>query len=422
MKIKNKKTGEVIDLSKPSKVEDKPAESTPSKKPNQMERFAPERAKATEERIKERGTIQDTAKKIGSEKSIVKKIGAGLEVASAPLAAVESGVANVGLEMQKGNVNPVDLLKESILGISLQKQGQYGDIMKNAGYNPVLSDTAGLVASLSPVKVYQNVAKTFGNISKMSDKALMKTGNNLIYAIDDAKKAVGMKVTQEYAKGADNLPVDGLQFINDVADLPRPIMKKMELAFGKMEDFAKNLNIGKVREFKRYLGKLKPNAYGGDARGLKDSLDVLDINKVYGKVSGTAEKVMRDKSSGLDKSTVDHLLDLDESYHDVINAGRYIKHTITDATLGKPTKVGNLAEEIKLEGNSTARVALSKIKSSSRTAMNNVNKAMDRMESFNRWQRDKMIVSRAIKAVTYGGIAGAVGGKLVNKFQDRSDS
>jgi len=420
MKVKNKKTGEIIDLSEPTKTEDSPTPKSNSK-PDQMDRFNPKGKAATEARIKERGTIQDTVKKIGSEKSTVKKVGAGLGVLAAPLAAVESGTANVGLEVQKGNLNPVDLLKESILGLSLQKQGQYGDIMKNAGYNPVLSDTAGLVASMSPVKVYSNVAKTFGNISRMSDKALMKTGKNLIYAIDDAKKAIGTKVTQEYAKGADNLSVDGLQFINDVVDLPKPIMRKMELAFGKMEDFAKDLTIGKVREFKRYLGKLKPNAYGGDARGLKDTLDIKDINKVYGKVSGTAEKVMRDKSSGLDKSTVDHLLDLDESYHDVINAGRYIKHTITDATLGKPTKVGNLAEAIKLEGDSTARAALSKIKSSSRTAMNNVNKAMNRMESFNRWQRDKQIVSRAIKAVTYGGIAGAVGGKILNKFQDKGD-
>lgn len=406
MKIRNKTTGEVIDLSVDS----------PSKEQPKNESFK-EKTASTDKRIKERGTIQETAKKIVSEKSGVKKAIAGLEVANAPLAAIESGIANPSLELQKGNVNPIDLLKESILGLSLQKQGQYGDIMKNAGYNPVLADSAGLVLSLSPIKVFNGVAKTFGNISKMSDKALEKTGKNLLYAVDDAKKAIGTKVTQAYANAADKVPIDGLVFINTVSELPRPIMRKMEQAFGKMEDFSQGLTVGRVREFKRYLGKLKPSAYGGAERGLKDTLDVKDINKVYGEVSGTIEKTLRDKSSGLDKSTVDNLLNLDNAYHEVLDAGRYIRKTIVDSTLGKPTKVGELAEKVTMAGDTSARTALNTVKKASFKAMVNVNKAMRRIENFNRWQKEKQVVSRAINAVTYGGIAGAVGGKILNRVQ-----
>ena len=407
MKIKNSKTGEVIDLSEP-------ASSAPAKK--DFKSLSAE----TDTRIKERGTIQDSAKKIITDKGAVKKTIAGAEVISAPLNSIESGISNPALQIQKGNANPMDLVKEAILGFSLQKQGQYGDIMKNAGYNPVLADSAGLVLNLSPIKVFNAAAKTFGSISKMSDKALEKTGRNLLYAIDDAKKAVGTKVTQEYAKKADAIPVDGLQFINDVADLPKPIMKKLELAFGKMEDFAQGMNVGKVREFKRYLGKLKPNAYGNDAKGLKDTLDVKDINKVYGRVQDTMKKVMSDKTSGLDKSEVTHLLDLDDSYHDVINAGRYIKKTINDSVLGKPTKVGELAQQVTSATDSTSRVALSTIKKASRTAQRNVNTAMRRIENFNRWQNDKQVMSRAFGALAFGGFAGAVGGGILRKAQDSS--
>lgn len=406
MKIRNKKTGEVIDLSA-----DAPKEAVASN-----DDFKSKSAE-TDKRIAERGTIQDSAKKVINDKSGVKKVVGALEVASAPFNAIESGIANPSLQLQKGNANPMDLIKESILGFSLQKQGQYGDIMKNAGYNPILADSAGLVLSLSPAKVFSAAAKTFGGISKMSDKALEKTGKNLLFAVSDAKNAVGTKVTQEFAKGADNVPVDGLQFLNDVANLPAPLMKKMEVAFGNLEDFAKGLNVGKVREFKRFLGKLKPNAYEKSDKGLQDTLDDIDINKAYSNVKGTLHKTLSDAKSGIDKKTVNYLIELDEAYHDVISAGRYIKKTIMDPTLVKPTRVGELADKVNLTRNSTARTALTTIKKSSRKAMDNVNQAMRRIENFNRWEKEKQMIGRGINAAVYGGAAG-IGAKILNRAQD----
>jgi hypothetical protein len=396
MKIVNKKTGEVIDLSNKSEE----VKETPEQK--------------TEKRIEERGKIQDSVKKAtDATNSPVKRASGALETLGAPLSAVESAIANPSLEMQKGNFNPRDLMKEAILGLSLQKQGQYGDVMKNAGYNPILADSLGMVLNLSPIKVYGEVAKTFGNISKMSDKGLEKAGENLVYAVNQAKEAVGTKVTQEFAKGADNVPVDGIKFIDDIAKLPEPVMKRAEDAFGNLADFANGLTVGKVREFKRFLGKLKPNDYGKDTRGLAENIDVQDLNKVYSNLKTRMETTLRDKASGLDKKEVDHLMNLEESYADVVKAGQHIRKSIIDPTLKKATRVGEFAEKIKSDANATSRVALNEVKQASAKARDGINRAMKEIESYNNWKAAKETASRFVGAAVYGGAAGGVGARIL---------
>lgn len=401
MKIMNKKTGEVIDFSE-KKVEPIPQE------------------KKTEEKIAERGTIQDSVKNdLGSE-STIKKAKGILDVVGAPLAAAESAIANPALEMQKGNFNIGDLIKQSALGASLQKQGQYGDVMKNAGYNPVLADTIGLVLNMSPLKVYSEVSKTFGAISKMSDKGLEKAGGNLINAVTQAKNAVGAKVTQEFAKKADNISVDGLKFIDDTSKLPAPVMKRAELVFGDLADFANGLTVGKLREFKRFIGKLKPNSFGKAEHGIQESMDVKDLTQTYSNLKKTMETTLKDKASGLDSKTVDHLMNLENSYSEVIDASRHIRKSIVDSTLNKPTKVGEFAENLTRDRNSTSRVALTTIKQSSQKAMSEVNSAMKKIESFNRWETGKQVASHVFNAMTYGGMAGAVGGKILKSAQEKT--
>lgn len=419
MKIRNTKTGEVIDL------------SAPKEKPKSEE------AK-TEDRIKERGTIQDTAKKLVGKESVVEKVIAGAQVADAPFSAIESAISNPALAIQKGDVKssgamagPMGMasdpkgsardmgkvIQEAILGISLQKQGQYGDIMKNAGFNPILADTAGVVLHLSPVKVYSEVAKTFGAISKMSDKGMLKAGDNLLNAVNQAKNAVGVKVTQEFAKGADNVPVDGIAFIDDIAKLPAPIMKRAETVFGDLAEFANGLTVGKVREFKRFLGKLKPSSYGQAERGIQENLDVQDLQKVYSNLKSRITGTLSDPKSGIPKKQVEYLAKLEESYSDVVDASRYIRKAIVDPVLETPSKVGNLAKKVSAEGDATSRIALTTIKKASSQAMRNVNEAMKQIENFNRNQQLKSVAGHAINAAVYGGVAGGVGGRILRSIQ-----
>lgn len=403
MKIVNKKTGEIIDLSKPSESKESSSKSESS---------------PTEKRIESRGKIQDSVKKLGGKSNIGKAAGA-MELVAAPFQSIESGLANPMLEMQKGNANPMDLMKEAILGLSLQKQGQYGDIMKNAGYNPLLADSAGLLLSMSPAKAYLGAAKTFGNISKMSDKGLMKAGVKIVEAADEARMAVGKKVGEEFGKHANHIGVDGLKFLDDVSEIPKPVLNKLEIAFGKMEDFAKGLTVGKLREFKTYLGKLKPNSFGQAEHGIQESLDVKDLNKAYGRVRERVYQSLSDAK--LDKKVTEHLMNLEDSFSTVMDARRFIKKSIVDPTMNIPSRVGTFAESVTKGVNPTPRIALSEIKRASSKAMSSVNKAMSQIESFEKWQAAKQATSHAIKAAVFGGIAGGIGGSILKKVGEQRD-
>jgi len=400
MKLINKKTGEEIDLS-PKKEQPK----SPQEK--------------TQERIQERGKIQDSIKRVATEKSGIKKAIAVSEVVDAPFAAIESAIANPSLEFQKGNFNPQNAVKEAILGLSLQKQGQYGDVMKNAGYNPVIADTLGLVLHLSPVKVYTEVSKTFGAISKLSDKAMLKAGDNLLDAVNQAKTAAGTKVTEEFAKHADSVPVDGFKFIEDISKLPEPVMKRAEIVFGDLADFANGLTVGKVREFKRFLGKVKPNSYGQAERGIQENLDVQDLNKVYSNLKTRMESTLSDAASGVDKKTVQYLMKLEEAYSEVVDAGRYIRKQIVDPTLEVPSKVGQFAKKVVSDEDMSGRIALTKIKKTSGEAMKRINSAMKQIESFNSNQKIKQVAGRAINTAIWGGaVGGAAGGSIARRIRE----
>lgn len=411
MKIRNKKTGEVIDLSESSVKENSDTKTSVEPKKSAFEN----RSEKTEERIKERGTIQESVKEQFAKGSLLGKVTGALEVASTPFSSIESGISNPALELQKGNTNVADLIKQAALGVSLQRQAKYADVMKNAGYNPLISEVGGLVLNLSPVKVFSGVSKTFGNISKMSDKGLMKAGNALIEATNEARVAVGTKVGQEFSKYANNIGVDGLKFLEDISELPAPAVKKLELAFGKMDDFARGLNIGKLREFKTYLGKLKPNVFGKAEHGVQETIEIKDFVQSYGKVKNRLRTTLQD--SQLPKKVTSYLMSLEDTFSDVMDARRFIKKSVVDSVMNVPSKVGTFAEEVTKSTNQTARLALNEIKHASSKARSLINKAMGEIESFERWQAGKQIVSHATKAAVYGGVAGGVGGAILRKVQ-----
>ena len=406
IQIRNKKTGEVITLGPSPITKDEVKEEKD---------FIQE----TEARIKERPTIQESVRKTFKGEGLGQKATGALSVASAPFSALESAIANPALELQRGNVDPRNLVKQAVLGGTLQRRGEFGDVFKSAGVDPVLADTAGLVLMLSPIKIYSMVNKTFGNISKMSDKGLLKAGDKLVEATTEARDAIGAKVGQAYAKGADNVPANSSEFIDAVVDLPKPVLRKAELAFGNLEDFADGLTVGKLREFKRFIGKLKPSAFGQDLRGLQENIDVKDLNKVFSKVQKNMETSLRAKDVGIPKQEVDNLLNLDKSFSEIMDVTRFIRKTIVDPSLRKATKAGKLAEKVIAEGDATTRVALSTIKKASSKARRLINQAMEKINSFNKFKQRKAVASRVVGAAVFGGAAGAIGGQILRSVQDR---
>lgn len=103
-----------------------------------------------------------------------------LKAASVPFQRAEAGIANVGMEAQKGNTNPWDYLDAAAKGISGQRQGELGDLIRTTGFggnnNEAIAKTVGLSAALP---VYSGVGgvldKTVEGISKGADLLSGKT-------------------------------------------------------------------------------------------------------------------------------------------------------------------------------------------------------------------------------------------------------
>jgi hypothetical protein len=371
------------------------------------------RMAASETRIKERGTIQGTLAKDVKKGGPMGGMGkAALDVASAPMNAIESSIANPALEMQRGNFNPVDLIGQAAQGATLQRQGQYGDVMKNAGFQPQVADTAGLILAMSPAKVAQLSMKTYGKIAKLSDKTISTAGKYMVNAINESRDAVGTKVQQAF-QPYDRVKVDGLKFIDEFTKLPKLVQKKAESVFGNIEDYAQNLTVGRLRDFKRLIGKLSPGSWGKDLKGVAERIDDIDLDAGY---SGMKKLLGETLTSKVNAKTAKYLLESEEAFNKVMLSGRHIRRTITDSILLTPTKAGNMAEKaLKATADITSREALNTIKFTSKKAMGYINKAMSN-------QRNKEMAAHVGRAAFYGGIIAAAGSKLAKSVSDSGGS
>ena len=105
-----------------------------------------------------------------------------------------------------------------------------------------------------------------------------------------------------------------------------------------------------------------------------------------------------------------------------MNARRFIKKQIVDSTMNTASKVGTFAEDVSEGINPTARIALTTIKKASSKAMNDVNEAMRKIESFERWQSAKQVASQGVRAAAFGGVAGGIGGTILRRMQGEKSS
>ncbi len=405
-KIRNKVTGEIIDLqtSKPV-VSDAGKERSEGllKKFNRL-------SKESEERITERGTIQKQVRTQFEKPELMGKLAATLTVIGAPFSAIESAIANPVLLAQQGNLSPLALAKESLVGLALQKQGQFGDVFKNIAIQKDVADVMGLTVSLAGATfLLKKLTGAFGTVAKMSDKGILKAGKFLINAADKAKKVVGVRIGKAFST-VDDIPANGIQFLDDVIRLPKSVLKRAEEIFGNLDDFADKLTVGKLREFKRFLGKLKPGAFGKGERGISETIDVIDLNKGFAKVKNLMKKTL-EKSQG--KKITDNLMDLEANFSDVIRAGNTIRKAVIDPTLRKATKAGKVAAGLGKEGDVTTRTALNILRKASAESKKAVDKSIILLNRFNRQRQLAEFGKRAIGAAAFGGVAGAVGGRAL---------
>lgn len=409
--------------SKESQAPSQPAVPSPQEKP----RFAAGSGaplasgeifpmKAVEAQIAQRGSIspQEIFEKFAADKGIGSKVMGTLQAVGAPFQAAEAAIANPLLAIQRGR--PEEAFQEFTKGITGQKLGEVGDIMRSTGLFPEgISSGVGFVSTLvAPVQLINKGLKSLSGVSKGSDVKIIKAGQDLISGADEAVNTIGAKLEKAYQPVNDVL-VDVSGIVDDIVELPSSVIKNLEKEIGSsLDDFLTNFTVNKARVLKSKLGELRPTSFGKDSRGLVERIDDKKLNKAYATIKDNMQKSLQ--RSGMPKEAK-QLLDADEAFVDTLNASKAIKKAVIDSTTRKPTKAAKVARGLKTESEATTRVALNQLRKAGGSAKKKIDTAISNLEKFNRAQSISRAASGITRGVVVGGAAGAVGSKIINRSE-----
>ena len=375
-----------------------------------------QRGEIAQAEIAKRGNLLEQIPQNLQSPNMLRKGLGGLQALGAPMTMMEGGLSNVGLKLQQGD--PTNLGQEFMAGITGQKQGQYGDIFRVVGVPEPLSALGGLmIPSALPFAIVDKISDTFGKISRLSDKGIMRAGRELINGADEAGKFSKARLDSQFAK-VDKVKIDPASFYDEISKLPNALINKLEAEFGKLENVALNLTVGRLREIKGMIGKYNPGSFGREARGLSENLNADEINKIYGSIKNLMEKSM---VGAVKPKEIARLLNLEDKSTEVIRSIEYLKRTIVEPTLRKPTKAGNMAKKVVLEGDVSGREALNVLRSQGSKARNAINNAKRALDAFNVAQGLTKVAKHALSAATYGGAIGAIGGGIASKALKRGE-
>ena len=273
------------------------------------------RGEEAQKDISGRGSIASNISDNFRSSSYLRKGLGALQVAGAPLTALQAGISNPSLQMQQGNFNPGRLLKESALGLTGQKLGEYGDVMSVAGAPKPIAATAGLILDVAgPIKVAKTVSKALGSISMMSDASLMKAGGDLTKAVESANTHVGTALGDAF-KQVDGIKISNSDFTRNVSSLPKPLRQAVEEELGSLKNI--DPTIGNLRRIRQIVGKFKPSAVGREERGLAENIEADKLNTIYGSMKSTITNYVS-KAIGAGKAS--NLLALEDSAANVYRA------------------------------------------------------------------------------------------------------
>jgi len=382
--------------------------------PNLSERIT-QAQQETPGRIAERGTIQQ---ELGErfkptlpgqgKPGFLRQAGdialAGLSAASVPTQAIESGISNIALGLQKEDKPSLgELATEGLKGVTLQKRGRFEDVFRGAGLPETPAKLAGIATSLAvPIGIANKAKRAFGTLSKASDKGIAKASQAVIRSTDEAANIIGPKVDAAF-EPVKNMVANRDTFTKSFSVLPKVIKKKASEVFGDIDDFAGSLNVGKLREFKRWLGQLKPAAFGKEAKGAVERIDDININQAFSGIKKLIGETIETSIGGpAGKKASKLVLDAEERFTELKRATQFLRKTVVDSTLQVPTKGGALARKISKEGDLTSRTAINIIKKAGGDANKTMNKAIDALNKFNRAQDVAQLFKRIISGATIG--------------------
>lgn len=336
-----------------------------------------------------------------------------------PSTALEAGISNPALAMQRGVFNPGRLLEESYKGFTLEKTGQYGDVFRGAIPDKTTGKAVGAIGGLTlsvagPVKTFQVLKSTFGDVSKITDKTLKTVGTQLVGATDEAEKFVGESIGNAYAK-LNAIPVDGNSWTRVIKAIPNTVRDEVTRTMGDPDTLLPT--VENLRKIKSLLGKYRPSSFGKEARGVSENIEAARLDEVY---SGAKSVLTNTLSKAIGTKNTAKLLDLDDSATKVYGAINEVRSAITNPRMLSPTKVGKVAKGIEDTGDLSTREAINILRrGGGRKAKKLLDKAVRSLEIFNSRERAWKVAGHIVSAATYGGAIGAVGGAAAGRFLGR---
>src|SRR3990167_3328550 len=374
--------------------------------------------------------ILETGKNIEKVKSggIGSKVIGCLSLAAEPFQRAESAIANVGLAAQRGVINPKFLSNEFMSGARGVKQGQYGDIAKaglsslgieGVGAN-IASATIGFVASmLSPIAAVSRVTRTFGKLSKFTDKGIKIAGQKLVNASDDAVKIIGKELDNVYAPFNNVKGKTNNALFESLSKLPKSVVDDITEQTGKsIEDIVLEPTVGNLREVKSIVGSFRPSQFRREAVGADILKEGRIINKAYSNLKDGIQEILKD--NGL-SSAGKKILQADDAFSEVISASKFVKSNIVDKTLRLPTKSGKIARGITTPGDITTRQSLNTLKGAGGSARKNIVIAVRELEKYNNIVKVGTAAKRGLQVVQNAAVIGLLLKTPVGKSILRSE-
>jgi hypothetical protein len=259
--------------------------------------------------------------------------------------------------------------------------------------------------------------KALTGISKMSDKGILKAGESLIGATEQATGAIGKKLGEAFSQ-VDSMFVDPKMAQKVVLGLPKEIKTVLTENFGDLTALARKMTVGQLRQFKQVLGQYSPSSFGRAERGMLENIAGDKVTRAYASAKQLLEDALRTNKATRGKFA-DVLLGLEDKFAEVSRASSLVKKTVMEPTLQMATEAGKMAGKIQVEGRVGGRMALNILRKSGKEAKKSIDKAMSAMESFNKWRAASEAGRKLVNAAAYGGIGGSLGGLALGNIVKR---
>jgi len=284
----------------------------------------------------------------------------GLTAIGVPGQLLQSGIANPLIELQKGNVNPIDLAKKSFEGFIGKRRGEFGDVGRMAGAPEAVSATLGLAADIAIPMGLAKVASKLGAVSKFADAKTTKAIRSFVKSVEGNKGAlvkVGSKV-QNYYDDIGKVVVDKTKFLDEmsnatnavkksISDIPGATIKQAEKTISEL---AEDGTVNAVRKAKDMVDDLITQ-WNKSATGGKVSKTQKHLMAIRGKLDDIASDaivVSKTKQVGA-KKAAKYLKGFKKTRKDysIIKKGYSdIQKRMVNPNTGEPTKTGDLLKNI----------------------------------------------------------------------------